>query len=158
MITVEVQPPSQVQAGAVMYPPLVISSDSDSAFDFLQVVLLDPYGRVLEDQLYGTVSTSSQPLTDRNASRSNDFLQYAVFPDLALSYAGNYTLRVNAIRMDYSSFEGPQAIIAASTTTREILAYDQSVATEIPSADEQSLLRRLRRHGGFGVPRSPDHR
>ncbi|KAI1075398.1 hypothetical protein F5B20DRAFT_560229 [Whalleya microplaca] len=158
MVTVEVQPPSQVQAGAVLYPPLVVSSDSEAAYDFVQVVLLDPYGRVVEDQLYGTLSMSSQALTDRSASRSNNSLEYAVFPDLVLSYAGSYTLRVNAIQMDYSSFEGPQAIIAASTTSREIIAYDQSVAADVPSADEQSLLRRLRRHGGFGVPRSPHHR
>ncbi|KAI5863324.1 hypothetical protein GGS23DRAFT_566432 [Durotheca rogersii] len=157
MVTVEVQPPTQAQAGTVLYPPLVVSSDSSAAYDFVQVVLIDPYGRVLEDQLFGTLTTSSQTLDDRAGSRgsSSRSLEYAVFPDLVISYAGSYALQVSAIRMDYSSPDGPAAVIAMSTITTRINIYDESVAAEIPSPDEQSLLRRLRRHGGFGVPRSP---
>ncbi|KAI1384408.1 uncharacterized protein F4822DRAFT_362857 [Hypoxylon trugodes] len=155
MVTVEVQPPAQAQAGAVLYPPLVISSESDDAYDFVQVALIDPYGRVLEDQLYGTLSMSGQSLSDRSASRSNRATEYSVFPDLIVSYAGTYYLQVSAIRMDYASPDGAAAIIAASTTTTQIIVYDQCVASEIPSPDEQSLLRRLRRNGGFGVPRAP---
>ncbi|KAI8962401.1 hypothetical protein F5Y11DRAFT_347532 [Daldinia sp. FL1419] len=155
MVTVEVQPPTQVQAGAVMYPPLVISSGSDDAYDFVQVALIDSYGRVLEDQLYGTLSASSKSLGDRHASRSSRAREYSVFPDLVVSYAGIYALQVSAIRMDYASPDGAAAVITASTTTSQIMVYDQSVAAEIPSPDEQTLLRRLRRDGGFGVPRAP---
>lgn len=115
-----------------MYPPLVISSERDDAYDFVQVVLIDPYGRVLEDQLYGTLSASGKGLDDRSTSRSSASTEYAVFPDLAVSYAGTYYLRVSAIRMDYNAPEGPAAVIAASTTTEQIMVYDQSVATEIP--------------------------
>ncbi|KAL7627194.1 hypothetical protein AAE478_003970 [Parahypoxylon ruwenzoriense] len=158
MITVEVQPPTQTQAGTVLYPPLVISSESDGAYDFVQVVLVDPYGRVLEDELSGTLSTPSKSLNDRTASRSSRSSEFAVFPDLVVSCAGTYALRVSAVRMDYDSPDGPAAVIAASTVTTHVIVYDQSVATEIPgkSPDEQSLLRRLRRNGGFGVPRSPN--
>ncbi|OTB08542.1 hypothetical protein M426DRAFT_7855 [Hypoxylon sp. CI-4A] len=155
MVTVAVQPPTQVQAGAVMYPPLVISSDNNDAYDFFQVALVDSYGRVLEDQLYGTLSASGKSLDDRSVSRSSRNTLYSVFPDLIVSYAGVYALRITAIQMDYGSPDGAVAVIAASTTTSQIIVYDQSVATEIPSPDEQTLLRRLRRHGGFGVPRSP---
>ncbi|KAF3059388.1 hypothetical protein GL218_04731 [Daldinia childiae] len=155
MVKVEVQPPTQVQAGAVMYPPLVVSSKSDDAYDFIQVALIDSYGRVLEDQLYGTLTTSGKSMHDRSASRSSRVKEYSVFPDLVISYAGVYALQVSAIRMDYASPDGAAAIIAASTTTTQIIAYDQSVAAEIPSPDEQSLLRKLRRDGGFGVPRAP---
>ncbi|KAI2616633.1 hypothetical protein GGS26DRAFT_603715 [Hypomontagnella submonticulosa] len=155
MVTVEVQPPTQVQAGAIMYPPLVVSSDIGDAYDFVQVALVDSYGRVLEDQLYGTLSTSGKPLDERSASRSTRSTEYSVFPDLIVSYAGTYSLQVSAIRMDYSSPDGAMAVIAASTMTTQIIVYDQSVAAEIPSPDEQTLLRRLRRNGGFGIPRAP---
>ncbi|KAI1451917.1 hypothetical protein F4805DRAFT_463320 [Annulohypoxylon moriforme] len=152
MVTVEVQPPSQAQAGAVLYPPLVVSSESDDACDFIQIALIDPYGRVLEDQLYGTLSMSGKSLDDRSSSRTTE---YFVFPDLIVSYAGTYSIQINAIRMDYGSPDGAAAVIAESTMTTQIIAYDQSVAAEIPSPDEQHLLRRLRRNGGFGVPRAP---
>ncbi|OTB13756.1 hypothetical protein K445DRAFT_13465 [Daldinia sp. EC12] len=155
MVTVEVQPPTQVQAGAVMYPPLVISSGNEDAYDFVQVCLIDSYGRILEDQLYGTLSMSGKSLDDRHASRSTRAREYTVFPDLIVGYAGVYALQVNAIRMDYASPDGAAAIIAASTMTSQIIVYDESVAAEIPSPDEQTLLRRLRRDGGFGVPRAP---
>ncbi|XDG01409.1 hypothetical protein ABKA04_001024 [Annulohypoxylon sp. FPYF3050] len=148
MVTVEVQPPTQVQAGAVLYPPLVVSSQSDDAYDFIQIALIDPYGRVLEDQLYGTLTMSGRGLDDRSSSRSNRSTEYFVFPDLIVNYAGTYSLQVSAIRMDYGSPDGAAAVIAESTMTSQIIAYDQSVAAEIPSPDEQHLLRRLRRNGG----------
>ncbi|KAI4868999.1 hypothetical protein F4820DRAFT_444636 [Hypoxylon rubiginosum] len=155
MVTVKVQPPAQAQAGAVLYPPLVISSDSGDAYDFVQVALVDSYDRILEDQLYGTLSTSGKTLSDRSSSRSGGSTVYSVFPDLVVSYAGTYTIRVNALRMDYNSIDGAGVILTASTSTAQFTVYDQSVATEVPSPDEQTLLRRLRRNGGFNVPRSP---
>ncbi|KAI1760671.1 hypothetical protein GGR53DRAFT_525893 [Hypoxylon sp. FL1150] len=155
MVTVKVQPPAQVQAGAIMYPPLVVSSDSGDTHDFVQVALVDSYGRVLDDQLNGTVSTSGKVLHDRSSSRSGGSTAYSVFPDLAVNHAGVYTLRVYVYQMDYNSTGGAGAILTASTSTTQITVYDHSIATEIPSPDEQSLLRRLRRSGGFGVPRAP---
>ncbi|KAI0841491.1 hypothetical protein F5Y06DRAFT_293191 [Hypoxylon sp. FL0890] len=155
MVTIKVQPPTQVQAGAVMYPPLVVSYDSDDSYDFMQVALVDSYGRVLVDQLYGTLSTSGKTLNDGHASRSSRSKEYAVFPDLSVSYAGVYALQVTAFTMDYAAPGGPMAVNAAQATTTQIIAYEQNVAAEIPSADESALLRRLRRDGGFGVPRAP---
>ncbi|KAI1144436.1 hypothetical protein F5Y05DRAFT_407829 [Hypoxylon sp. FL0543] len=132
MFTIEVQAPAQTQAGAVMYPPLVVSSDSDDSYDFIQVALVDPYGRVLVDQLYGTLSTAGKALHDGHASRSSRSKEYSVFPDLSVRYAGVYALQATAIRMDYAAPGGPAAFIAAQTTSRQIIAYDQSVAAEIP--------------------------
>ncbi|RYP60445.1 hypothetical protein DL769_008106 [Monosporascus sp. CRB-8-3] len=96
MITVEVQPPNHVQAGALLYPPMVVSSESNAHYDFVQIVLLDPYGRILEDQLRGTLTTSMKSVDDGQASGSRGSLEYATFPDLAITYPGTYTLRVNA--------------------------------------------------------------
>ncbi|KAI8627327.1 hypothetical protein F5Y19DRAFT_175824 [Xylariaceae sp. FL1651] len=155
MLDIEVQPPLQVQAGAVLYPPLVISSKSDAPYDFVQVVLVDSYGRVLEDYLQGTLSKSRQALRDEQSGSSGESMEYAAFPDLILNYTGSYTLRINAVRMDYSSLDGPAAVIVATVTSREIYVYDQAVATEIPSSRERVLLSRLRRDRGFGVPRPP---
>lgn len=132
MVTVKVQPPAQAQAGAVLYPPLVISSDSGDAYDFVQVALVDSYDRILEDQLYGTLSTSGKTLSDRSSSRSGGSTVYSVFPDLVVSYAGTYTIRVNALRMDYNSIDGAGVILTASTSTAQFTVYDQSVATEVP--------------------------
>ena len=129
---VAVQPPSQVQAGTVLYPPLVVSSDSGADYDFVQVSLLDPYGRVLENSLWGTLSMSKQPLDGGNSSSSGGPKDYAVFPDLAVTSPGTYSLQVTAIRMDYNSPDGPAAVIASSITTREIYAYEGSVASENP--------------------------
>ncbi|KAI1496897.1 hypothetical protein F5X99DRAFT_424065 [Biscogniauxia marginata] len=159
MINVEVQPPAQTQAGSVLYPPLVVSSDTDAACDFVQVVLLDLYGRVVDNQLYGTLTASPKGLNDRSARRSNSAsLEYSVFPDLVVGYSGCYTLRVNAIRMDYTCPDGPVAVVASSTMTREIYVYDESLATEIPTNEERALLSTLRRNRGFGVPREPNRR
>ncbi|KAI1631559.1 hypothetical protein F4809DRAFT_159578 [Biscogniauxia mediterranea] len=159
MINIEVQPPTQTQAGTVMYPPVVVSSENDAAYDFVQVTLLDIYGQVIDDQLYGTLSTSPQGLNDRSARRSTSApLEYSVFPDLVLGYPGYYTLRINAIRMDYSSPDGPVAVIVASAMTREIYVCDQSVATEVPSNEEKALLSTLRHSRGFSVPRAPNQR
>lgn len=138
MITIAVQPPSQVQAGTVIYPPLVISSENDADYDFVQVALLDPYGRVIEDQLWGTLSTSKQSIGDSQAASSTP-LEYAAFPDLALTYPGTYTLRVTAIRMDYSSPDGAMAIVVTSETTREINSYEQPVASETPCKQSARL-------------------
>lgn len=131
MITIAVQPPSQVQAGTVLYPPLVVSSETDADYDFVQVALIDPYGRVVEDQLWGTLSMSKQSVDGSQASSSGT-LDYAAFPDLTLTYAGTYTLQVTAISMDYSSPDGAMAVIVTSTTTREINSYQEPVATETP--------------------------
>lgn len=131
MVTIEVQPPAQAQAGAVMYPPLVISSDSN-ACDFVQIALIDSYGRVLEDQLYGTLSMSGKSLDDRHASRSSRSTEYFAFPDLIVGYPGTYYIQVTAVRMDYSSPDGPAAVIAGSTTSAQIMVYEESVATEVP--------------------------
>lgn len=131
MITIAVQPPSHAQAGTILYPPLVVSSESEADYDFVQVALLDPYGRVIEDQLWGTLSSSKQSAGDGHSSRGAA-LEYAAFPDLALTYPGTYALRVTAIRMDYSSPDGAMAIVVTSQTTREIYSYEEPVASETP--------------------------
>ncbi|RYO77690.1 hypothetical protein DL766_002845 [Monosporascus sp. MC13-8B] len=132
MVTVEVQPPNHAQAGALLYPPLVVSSESNAAIDFVQVVLLDPYGRVLGDQLSGTLTTSMKSVDDSQASGSSGSLVYATFPDLATAYPGTYTLRVNAVRMDYNSPDGAAAVIVSSTTTQEINSYVDPVDSQVP--------------------------
>lgn len=130
-ISVSVQPPSKVQAGTVLYPPLVVSSETSVAYDFLQVALLDPRGRVVESALWGTVSMSKQELNDDHASGSSS-KEYAAFPDLAITSPGNYSLQVTAYRMDYESPDGPSAIIVSSKTTRKIEAREGAVGSGTP--------------------------
>ncbi|ORY59266.1 uncharacterized protein BCR38DRAFT_488995 [Pseudomassariella vexata] len=156
IMNIDVQPPNQVQAGSTLYPPLVVTSDSSADYDFLQVMALDAHGRVLDGVLHGTLSTARQALDDNAGGGASSYssLEYAVFPDLAFRYSGSYYLRVSAVRIDYSQPE-PEAVVVTSLCTREVLAWEVPVAVEVPSSQEKSLLRRLRRHGGFGVPRPP---
>ncbi|KAI1413580.1 hypothetical protein F5Y13DRAFT_189012 [Hypoxylon sp. FL1857] len=153
MVTVEVQPPSQVQAGAVMYPPLVVSSETDDSIDFIMIALVDSYGMVV-DSLFGSVSASGKTLNDGSASRSSASKQYSAFSDLVIGVAGVYSIQVTAYQMDYAA-SGGGAVAASSTTTRHIMVYDESVAQEVATTAEQNLLRRLRRNGRFGVPSAP---
>lgn len=132
MITIAVQPPSQVQAGTVIYPPLVVSSEAGADYDFVQVALIDPYGRVMENHLWGTLSVNKQPIGDSQAATSGTALEYAAFPNLSLTYPGTYTLQVTAFRMDYSDTEHINAVVVTSKMTREINVYDQAVASETP--------------------------
>lgn len=130
-ISVSVQPPNKVQAGTVLYPPLVISSESDTDYDFVQVSLLDPWGRVLQNSLWGTVTVSKQALNDDHASSSTS-KEYAAFPDLVITSPGNYSLQVTAYRVDYSTPGQESAILVSSKTTREIEAREGSVNSSTP--------------------------
>lgn len=135
MLNVAVQPPAQARAGAVLYPPLVVSSDSEADYSFVQVHLLDAYGQVLDSQLHGTIATSRRGLDDRGSASSRP-QEFAVFSDLALGYTGCFTLRVIAVRMDYGTYE---AEAVGEVFTREIWIYDQDIAAERPCRSHARL-------------------
>lgn len=130
-MNIEVQPPIQVQTGTTLYPPLVVSCVMDADCDFLQIGLVDAYGRPLEDYLQGTLMKSTKGL-DGHGSSSSRALAYAAFPDLSINYAGTFLLQVHAIKMDYHDGGGGEHIVVATMMSREIYGYDTSVAVEVP--------------------------
>ena len=101
---IEVQPPSQATVGATLYPPLVVSSDSDAQISYLDVEATDDHGQAYS-VLSGVTSKSRTPLDDNNPSSSSNarVSEYAAFPDLSITYPGTYILRVNAVLMDYTN-------------------------------------------------------
>ncbi|KAI0428052.1 hypothetical protein F5Y09DRAFT_314288 [Xylaria sp. FL1042] len=143
MVSISVEPPTQVQRGTVLYPPLVVSCQN-SQYVFFQIVLLDSQGQVVEQGiLQGTPSASPQ-LLHTTAQSSRGPKDYAVFPNLAIGTTGIYTLRVDAYEMDYQTMD---AVYAASMETREIRVRSSEVSAGRPSSSEVRLLDRLARAG-----------
>ncbi|KAI1828269.1 hypothetical protein F4861DRAFT_489441 [Xylaria intraflava] len=149
MVRIEVQPPTQVQRGTALWPPLVVSCQS-SEYTFYQIMLIDVGGNIANQSLRGTLSANPQPLHSSQAGSSSPAMEYAVFPDLSITKSGTYTLCVNAYRMDYDTIP-PAWIHAATATSRMIRVRSSSVAAEPPSNSEATLLGMLRR-GGFPIP------
>ncbi|KAI0110444.1 hypothetical protein GGR51DRAFT_92417 [Nemania sp. FL0031] len=149
MVTVAVEPPSQVQKRTVLYPPLVVMSQTNQ-YAFYQVVLMDSHGHAVEsDILQGTLSASPQPL-EGAAGRGRSPRDFAVFPDLVISRSGTYSIQVNAFQIDFHSIP-PTTLHAAAVATREIRVRSSPVSEERPSSSESRMLARLSQ-GGFPIP------
>ncbi|KAJ2991657.1 hypothetical protein NUW58_g2438 [Xylaria curta] len=150
MVSVAVEPPAQAQRRTVLYPPLVVSCQSNQ-YSFLQVVLIDAGGAVVESEslLQGTISASPQ-LLENAVGSSRTPKEYAVFPDLVIDRSGTYTLQVNGYQIDYDSVP-PTTYHAGAVATRSIRVRSSSVATERPSNSETRLLDRLTQ-AGFPMP------
>ncbi|KAI0554120.1 hypothetical protein F4679DRAFT_346379 [Xylaria curta] len=150
MVSIAVEPPTQVQRRTVLHPPLVVSCRSNQ-YTFFQVVLIDSHGQIVEsgDLIQGTLSTSPQ-LLDNAAGSSRSSKDYAVFPDLVINRSGTYTLQVNAYQMDYNCVP-PASYHAGAVATRNIRVRTSSVAAERPSSSEARLLDRLAQ-AGFAIP------
>ncbi|TGJ83556.1 hypothetical protein E0Z10_g5202 [Xylaria hypoxylon] len=130
MVSVTVEPPTQVQRGMALYPPLVVSCPNGQ-YTFFQAVLVDSHGRVVDpDLLQGTLSVSPYALeTSTHSSRGPK--DFAVFPDLVISRSGTYTIRVNAYQMDFQSMP-PTTFHGATVATREIRVRSSAVAEGRP--------------------------
>ncbi|KAI1434893.1 hypothetical protein GGR50DRAFT_694693 [Xylaria sp. CBS 124048] len=145
MVNIEVQPPSQVQRGSALWPPLVVSCQSQE-YTFYQVLLVDASGDVASTSLRGTVSANPQALYGSSGSGNGSnghsssqpggsgvAREYAVFPDLSITKSGTYTLYVNAYQMDYSTAP-PAWVHVATATSRTVRVRTSSVAAERPSS------------------------
>ncbi|KAI1151548.1 hypothetical protein F4825DRAFT_451341 [Nemania diffusa] len=129
MVSVAVEPPSQVQKRTVLYPPLVVMSQNNQ-YAFYQLVLVDSHGRAVEsDILQGTLSASPQAL-EGAAARGRSPRDFAVFPDLFINRSGTYTIQVNAFQMDFYSVP-PSTYHAAAVATREIRVRSSELRIEI---------------------------
>ncbi|KAI1275075.1 hypothetical protein F5Y07DRAFT_400720 [Xylaria sp. FL0933] len=143
MLSVSVEPPSQVQRGTVLYPPVVVSCPSNQS-SFFQAVLVDSHGALAAQEiLQGTPSAAPHPVAT-NTQSSRGPKEYGVFSNLAIGRTGRYALRVDAYYMDY---ESGQTVHVASVATREIRVRSEGVATEQPSSSEARVLNRLSRGG-----------
>ncbi|KAI0802376.1 hypothetical protein GGR55DRAFT_666000 [Xylaria sp. FL0064] len=126
MLSVSVEPPSQVQRGTVLYPPVVVSCPSNQS-SFFQAVLMDSHGAVAAQEiLQGMPSVSPQSVAT-NTQSSRGSKEYGVFSNLVIGRSGRYALRVDAYYMDY---ESGQAVHVASVATREIRVRSEGVAAE----------------------------
>ncbi|KAI1359907.1 hypothetical protein F5Y08DRAFT_331975 [Xylaria arbuscula] len=154
MASISVEPPSQVQRGMTLYPPLVVSC-SNGEYNFFRVILVDSHGEVADQQyIHGTLSVSPQTLgPSSNSSRPPK--DFAVFHDLVIGRSGTYTLQVNAYQMDYDSMS---MYHAASILSREVRVRTSAVSEGRPSnhhphlaSSESRLLVRLS-DAGFPIP------
>ncbi|KAK5628006.1 hypothetical protein RRF57_003721 [Xylaria bambusicola] len=152
MVSVSVEPPSQVQRGMPLYPPLVVSCPNGQ-YAFFQIVLIDSHGRIADQQyIQGTLSVSPQALESTSHS-SRGPKDFAVFPDLMIRRSGTFTIQVNAYQMDYQSMP-PSMYHAATAATREIRVRSSAVSEGRPCKSHQQLPRypyniftRLANHG-----------
>ncbi|KAI0411052.1 hypothetical protein F5X98DRAFT_368362 [Xylaria grammica] len=156
MVSVTVEPPTQVQRGMALYPPLVVSCPTGQ-YAFFQAVLVDSNGRAVDpDLMQGTLSVSPHAL-ETSAHSSRGPKDFAVFPDLVISRSGTYTIRVNAYQMDYQSIPST-TFLGAAVTTREVRVRSSAVGEGRPfnnylylASSEARLLERLSQ-AGFPIP------
>ncbi len=147
MAAIVVQPPTQTPANTQLYPPVVawICGDnieggeaSNYANVFAMAALLDHNDNPVQNQLGGTTVVSAMVVRDASdgssaagsSSQASTSL-YFVFPDLHITWAGTYTIKVGVYSVDYASANGAQFL--GSGDTGPISVYDDDVAIERPS-------------------------
>ncbi|KXJ94883.1 hypothetical protein Micbo1qcDRAFT_173640 [Microdochium bolleyi] len=127
-----IQPPSKLQAGSRLYPPVV-----------------DSNGTIIEES--GPYIASPQPIntsSSRGTSSNSPQAQYAVFPDVFVENPGTYTFTVRC----YDPTNGLQSwSVLGTVRSRTITVTDGAVACEEPTANERKLLSELRASGNFGI-------
>ena len=130
---IAVQPPSEIQVGQILYPPIIAKMSARRAhhgvYFFAMAVLLGDDGAVLEGGLYGsTVSTGV--LLNENGSSSRASIVF-VFPDLFISYEGVFSVRLDLYKVQYETSEG--ATFEDQIETSQILVVDRRVPRGRPS-------------------------
>ncbi|UNI19345.1 hypothetical protein JDV02_005534 [Purpureocillium takamizusanense] len=148
-----VQPPKKVQAGAYLYPPVVAKhsvrhSQSTGDVDyFATAVLLDRRGAVVDGYLEGTKAASRYEVAASGSSGSKAASSSFVFPfaDLSIAHAGTFTIRIDVYQFLPGDYAGAELVAQLSTRTVSVVAGE--TATESPSSDERSLMRKARDAG-----------
>ncbi|KAI0398643.1 hypothetical protein F4802DRAFT_292698 [Xylaria palmicola] len=128
MVSIEVQPPTEIQPGAEFYPPMVIRCPRGH-YSFFQVVLVSASAvdTVASTLLQGTLVQS--PRAPETSSRENRE-DFAVFPDLRIELPGTYMIQVKAYQMDYE-FGQPGAIHVAEVSTRAIQVHHSAATGQL---------------------------
>ncbi|KAI3326635.1 hypothetical protein HD806DRAFT_532271 [Xylariaceae sp. AK1471] len=145
MVSIAVEPPTQIQPGMALYPPLVVSCPKDQ-YSFFQVMLVDPHGGAVDSgPLQGTLSMSPQVL-EISKYGGRDPKDFAIFPDLVIGRSGTYTIRVNAYHVNYQE-NPPTMLHKAVVSTREIQVHSSAIIEGQPSHEEATLLSMLSEAG-----------
>ncbi|CAJ2513769.1 Uu.00g018880.m01.CDS01 [Anthostomella pinea] len=90
-LRIDDQPPSQVEVGTTLTPPLVVSALDTDMISFLTVILLNMNDNPVDGyQWPGSLNKDSS----REAGH-----EYATFSNIVINEAGYYKLRIQAIIM-----------------------------------------------------------
>jgi hypothetical protein len=133
-LEIAVQPPSKARLGATLDPPLAVmmrstrvvngySSDLSQVWAF--ATLIDDYGKVVNDQLTGTLAESAHTL-----SSDDDSTDYFLFDNLCINRVGSFRIRVTLMRMDSGSLD---AASEQQVESDAIMVQDQEVEQQLPS-------------------------
>lgn len=124
---IAIQPPSKLQAGQRLYPPVVVSLPpknlvQDGTAEIFQGFLQDDNGDVVEDS--GPYIAVPQPIYSwASKSRSTD-CQYVVFPDIVVEAPGRYTFTIRC----YDPTNGFQSwTVLGSVQSRTITVAESRV-------------------------------
>ncbi|ODA76782.1 hypothetical protein RJ55_07297 [Drechmeria coniospora] len=152
-LDVSVQPPSRVQTGRRLYPPVVVRhsvSDADAGHHFATVVLVDEEGAVVDADLDGIKAASRLELGGSGEAGPSTLV--FAFADLRIAREGTFVIRVDVYHVAPAGAAG--AVLVGQVQTRPIRASAAETAAESPSSDEQALMRSLGR-AGFPPPPGP---
>jgi hypothetical protein len=133
-LEIAVQAPSVVRLGATLNPPLAVAMRSTTAANgyisdlsrfWALATLIDYYGEVLEDHLFGSrVESASTP---RNG---DDSIDYFLFDNLSIECIGSFRIRVTLMRMDKSAVD---ATTVQQVESNLIVVEDREVERAPPS-------------------------
>jgi hypothetical protein len=133
-LEIAVQPPSIVRLGATLNPPVAVTMSSSTVIngygsDLSRVwafaTLIDDYGEVVNDLLYGTLAESAHAF--RNG---DDNTGYFLFDNLSIETVGTFRIRVTLMRMDNSA-AGASSVQQVESDL--IVVEDREVQRVLPS-------------------------
>ncbi|KAG7135148.1 hypothetical protein HYQ45_007009 [Verticillium longisporum] len=159
MVSIAVQPPTETQTCRPIYPPVVAQTHvraggrHNNTHLFATAALLDDQGRVLDGQLGGALVATGYAVEDRGSGSRHQSVAFA-FPDLALTYAGVYSIRVDVYRVNYDDGDTDNATMIDQAETELFYGFSEAVAVQRPTSEERSLLRKLRQ-SGCDIPSTP---
>ena len=126
-IRIGVQPPTQVQVGTSLYPPVVVelpATHAEGDVDyFATAVLVDAGGAVVDGLLGGTKAASRFEVAGPRIS---------VFPftDLSITHPGTFVVRVDIYGFAYGGHAG--AALIGQVETRPVAVRDAATPPENP--------------------------
>ncbi|KAM0590956.1 hypothetical protein ACHAP1_005861 [Verticillium nonalfalfae] len=138
MVSIAVQPPTETQTCRPIYPPVVAQTHvraggrHNNTHLFATAALLDDQGRVLDGQLGGALVATGYAVEDRGSGSRQQSVAFA-FPDLALTYAGVYSIRVDVYRVNYDDGDTDNATMIEQAETELFYGFSEAVAVQRPN-------------------------
>ncbi|KAL9948978.1 hypothetical protein ACHAO5_001229 [Verticillium nonalfalfae] len=138
MVSIAVQPPTETQTCRPIYPPVVAQTHvraggrHNNTHLFATAALLDDQGRVLDGQLGGALVATGYAVEDRGSGSRQQSVAFA-FPDLALTYAGVYSIRVDVYRVNYDDGDTDNATMIEQAETELFYGFSEAVAVQRPT-------------------------